>query len=196
MPDYKITRVSQKPPNEWFDQAHNSTIYYISVMVEGHPKPISVGKKKPDALHVGDVISGNILPDYEHGEDKFKATPMAQAGFSGTGFSTSGGGSTTPPKREYVDHSEEIKAQWAIGQAVNLLKDGTSKSPSNQAIELWADTFFEMVDRVKTGQRARDARITVVPEPMDENDSEAVSLYQSMAGGEVTTDGLELPSDW
>lgn len=75
--DYKITKVSSQPPKEHGEGERK--VYYIKVQVEGHDKPISVGKKKPDALNVGDVISGTITPT-EYDTDNFKPTPKAYGG--------------------------------------------------------------------------------------------------------------------
>lgn len=82
MSEYKITRISQDPPREWANPK-GGTVYYRKVMLEGWEKPVSVGKKSADALHLGDVLQGTITPDPEHGEDKFKADPIAYGGGAG-----------------------------------------------------------------------------------------------------------------
>lgn len=189
MPEYKVTRVSQQPPRQW--QGPHGIVYYILVQVEGHPKPLSVGKKSPDALKVGDTIYGDIQPDPEHGEDKFKAAPMGQGGFQ---QATTGGVSTAKPAYQPKDEAA-IKAMWAIGQAVSLLRVEGGKVPANQAIELWADTFFEMVNRVKNGERPDTAPRTVVPEPITTTDEDLMSLAESVMGP-VTTDNIPMPEDW
>lgn len=71
---YKVTKVSEETPKEW-GEGTNKT-YYIKVKVDGHDKPISVGKKSPNALSVGDELNGTITPT-EYDTDKFKPEPKA-----------------------------------------------------------------------------------------------------------------------
>lgn len=70
MAEYKVLRVSEKPSNAW--NGPNGTIYYQNYMLEGHPKPVSIGKKQPDTIKAGDVLTGNIIQD-SGPNDKFKA---------------------------------------------------------------------------------------------------------------------------
>lgn len=70
MAEYKVIRVSDKPSNAW--NGPNGTIYYQNYMLEGHPKPVSIGKKQPDTIKVGDVLNGSITQD-SGPNDKFKA---------------------------------------------------------------------------------------------------------------------------
>lgn len=54
------------------------------------------------------------------------------------------------PKKEWVDHSDDIKAQWAIGQAVQLaVAHDPAKAWGMDDIEPLAKEFYSMVDRVK-----------------------------------------------
>lgn len=81
MQEYKITKVSQQEPREW--NGPNGTVYYIKVMLEGHDKPVSIGKKKPDALKEGFTVYGTIEPT-DLPEDKFKAAQNPNGGYSGS----------------------------------------------------------------------------------------------------------------
>jgi hypothetical protein len=66
------------------------------------------------------------------------------------------------------DHHEEIKAQWAIGQAIAF---SGNETPIKD-IEATAKTFYDMVQKVKGGtlttQSVQEAFKDVVVEPMDE----------------------------
>lgn len=128
MAEYKICKISSDAPREHYNQQYDNTTYYIKVMLDNHPKPVSVGKKSADALKVGDVLSGTILPT-EYDTDNFKSDPK------------------TFTKGPFRDQSE-IKAQWAIGQAVNLFISG--KDLAIGGIEETAKNFFAMIDRVKS----------------------------------------------
>lgn len=108
MAEYKITKVSQEEPREW-GEGTNKT-YYIKVMLDGHERPVSIGKKKPDALKVGDTVYGTIT-ETQYETDKFTADKM-QGVFSKPSFQP----------RE--DHHEAIKAQFAIKAAIALVTGG------------------------------------------------------------------------
>lgn len=131
MAEYVIERVSQEEPREWGEGEKKT--YYIKVMLKGHDRPVSIGKKSPDALKVGDVVHGTIT-ETQYDTDKFTADKPA---FGGKNFQ---------PKDEAA-----IKAMWSIGQAVATgLKD-----PSD--IEALANDLFAMVDRVKAQNPAKTA---------------------------------------
>jgi hypothetical protein len=139
MAEYKITRVSQEAPKEY--QGEHGTTYYIKVMLDGHERPVSIGKKKPDALKVGDTVYGTIT-ETQYETDRFTADKM-QGGYAG-------GKSNYQPRE---DHHEAIKAQWAIGQAVQLMLPSSAKNALSPAVlEDTAKMFFAMVDRVKSSE--------------------------------------------
>lgn len=70
MSSYKIIKVSEQEPKKY--EGQYGTTYYIKVMLEGHAKPVEIGKKTPDALKVGDELWGEVIPT-EYQTDKFKA---------------------------------------------------------------------------------------------------------------------------
>jgi hypothetical protein len=69
MSEYKVIKVSEQEPKK-FDGQYGTT-YYIKVMLDGHSKPVEIGKKTPDAIKVGDVMYGEVIPT-EYQTDKFK----------------------------------------------------------------------------------------------------------------------------
>lgn len=162
MPTYKIIKIDRDATREWGEGAKK--IYYIKVALRDsdgkvHPKAVSIGKKKPDALSVGEEVHGTIeKTDYE--TDKWHGdAPQGSFG------SFSGGSGA--PKREYVDHHEDIKAQWAIGKAAELFGH-TDKvlNPGQKAlIKENALYFHSLVEHVKAGS-------VPAPEPHVVSDSE------------------------
>lgn len=61
-----------------------------------------------------------------------------------------------PAYQPREDHHEAIKAQWAIGQAVQLHIAVTAKGGEEaQSIEDTAKELFAMVDRVKVGEQPK-----------------------------------------
>lgn len=130
MAEYRITRVSQDVPREW-GQGDKKT-YYIKVMLDGHSKPVSIGKNSPTALKVGDTVTGRIV-ETQYAEDKWEHERKA---FTGGGFKAD------------PDKQAQIKAQWAISQAKDWVLHTTQEV---EDIEPGAKQFFAMVDRVKNG---------------------------------------------
>lgn len=133
MPTYKIVRVSTEPAREHYSEQYNTRTFYIKVMLEGHEKPVSIGKKTHDALKAGDTVNGTILPT-EHPADNFKAefNKAREDTASAQGQNT----------------QDDIRAQWAIKQAVLLFTSG--KDEKIDGIEKNAKDFFSMVERVKS----------------------------------------------
>lgn len=113
MPSYKITKVSQEPPKEWGEGERKT--YYIKVMLEGHPKPVTIGKRKPDALSVGMVVEGDISHT-EYAEDRFKPS---------SSFNKGGYRGKSP------EESDNIMRMNALNNAVSLYG---SKNPSEFTI--------------------------------------------------------------
>lgn len=126
MAEYKITQVSSQPPKEYDGQ--NGKIYYIKVALQGHAKPVSIGKKSPNALKPGDTVYGTIMPT-EYDTDNFKAE-------------------NKPYQAATPKDQDAIKAQWAIGQAVEI---NIKYEPTFDVIkvEKVAKDLYSMVDRVK-----------------------------------------------
>lgn len=143
MAEFKIAKVSEQPPKEW--KGPHGPVYYIKVLLEGHTKPVSVGKKKPDALRVGDIIYGNI-EESDLPEDKFKPEQKPEY--------------VKPDSKQsdeyWADKQMQIRAQWAIGQAVNSIKsDG---EVTLDEIETVAKELYAMVDRVKGSSESTDPK--------------------------------------
>lgn len=161
--EYKITKVSQQPPNEW--KGPHGTVYYIKVQLEGHIKPVSVGKKAPDALKAGYTIYGTIEPT-DLPEDKFKSEqkPEYQA--------------KPEQSPEYWSNKDsQIRAQWAIGQAVLITKGAVITTEYDERrIEEIAKALFSMVDRVKVVTDTKE-------KPLSDED------YQEQLGASFDNDG-------
>ena len=117
--DYNITRVSSSEPRKY--DGEYGTVYYIKVMLEGHKKPVSIGKKSPDALKEGDVVYGDIQvkPDYD--EDGFKAVKKPD----GVGYGGKGGGGKSP------DEQNAIIKMNALTNSVNYHKEVLSSSDTD-----------------------------------------------------------------
>ena len=61
-----------------------------------------------------------------------------------------------PAYQPREDHHEAIKAQWAIGQAVQLMLPSSAKNALSPAVlEDTAKMFFAMVDRVKSSEQPK-----------------------------------------
>lgn len=163
MPDYRINWVDDNPPKQWVGP--KGTVFYINVMIDDHAKPVSVGKRTSNALKVGDVISGDIVPtDYD--TDKFKAAPPA-GGFGGS----------------RVDPAEE-RAKWAIG----LAYVGVGKV---EDVEIAARDLYAMVDRVKSPQTQLPIQNTPATQPLtgyDKAKAQAARIRESLPSEEPLPD--------
>lgn len=147
MPEYKVQGVANTAPKE-YTNAYGTT-YYHRVKLEGVEKPVSIGKKAPNAIKAGDIIHGSIektaLPeDKWHGE----APQPGAGGFGGIQPQSSTTASYTPRDDSH------IKAQWAIGQATTFYL-ATAKIDLNakdrlEIVESLAAEYFAMVERVKS----------------------------------------------
>ena len=103
--NYKVTKISEQEPKKW--NGPNGVIYYIKVMLEGHAKPVEIGKKSPDAIKAGDELNGTIIST-EYQSDKFKAEPKPF-----------GGGKTEDPAKQ-----DSIIRQSSMKAAVDLVVSG------------------------------------------------------------------------
>lgn len=68
--EYKVVKVSEQEPKKY--EGQYGVTYYIKVMLDGHSKPVEIGKKSPDAIKVGDVMYGEVIST-QYQTDKFKA---------------------------------------------------------------------------------------------------------------------------
>lgn len=146
MAEYKIVRVSQEAPKEHFNEKYNSTTYYIKVMLEGHTRPVSIGKRSANALKAGDTVHGTITTT-EFDTDNFKADALNPPVVPGGSFE---------PKDQNT-----IRAQWAIGQAKDLYLGVANQLDKGTEFENWilerSQWFYRIVEEVKANSPATDA---------------------------------------
>lgn len=70
--EYTITKVSDEAPRPW-----KNGISYYKVRLEGHPRPVSIGKKSVPA--VGNTVYGDITAGADYAkEDNFKSAQRPQ----------------------------------------------------------------------------------------------------------------------
>lgn len=158
MSEYRITQVSGQPPREYYNEKFSSTTYYIKVKLEGHDRPVSIGKKSPDALKAGDTVYGNIVPTdpSKFDADNFKAERPAERPQEGSG------------SRGYQPRDDmAIRAQWAIGQAVQTIAYLSPKAQDEwtATVERRAKEFYAMVDRVKNSSPITQKSVKKVFKP-------------------------------
>lgn len=147
MSEYKITAIDDNPPREW--DGPNGKVYYISVGLEGHDKPVSIGKKSPDALKVGDTVHGTIIPT-DYLTDKWK-------GEAPQGISSSTQGPVTVSTPKTLDYEPSTNTRWAIGMAYKAFVQvtGTPESASGEfpfdAVKTHAGELLRLYDELKRG---------------------------------------------
>ena len=168
--EYKVIQLSQDKAKEW--NGPNGVIFYKKAKLEGHEKPVEIGKKTKDGLKVGDTIYGHIeATDYVTDKFKSDSRPQAQA-------------SSQAPKQtdEYwADKDAGIKAQFAIKAAIAYTavvynKDDAEKLDTEGNIERLAKDFFAMVDRVKLGEQDMEDRNDIGDGVLDKDDVDVINL--------------------
>lgn len=107
MSSYKVTKISEQEPKKY--EGQYGTTYYIKVMLEGHSKPVEIGKKSPDAIKVGEELFGEIIPT-EYQTDKFKGERKP--------FTPGGGRQEDPAKQDSIIRQSSMKA------AIDLVVSG------------------------------------------------------------------------
>ena len=175
MSEYKITKVSDQEPKKYDGQY--GTTYYIKVMLDGHAKPVEIGKKSPDALKAGDTVYGSITPT-EYQTDKFKGEqkPFEQKSFNKV---------EDPAKQDSIIRQSSMKA------SIDLV--------SNGKIEL--DELYtraeEIVAWVK-GELSKDQLVKeqpklVLPESLKKGETSLSEPdYDSALEEEIDLDGVDL----
>jgi hypothetical protein len=146
-------------------QKGDRTIYKVSMEYEGKP---FVAKSYSDRV-AAQGFSGDVEV-YEKQGTRGAEQFVRQAPKEEFGGSTGGGSTTTSSARpSYTPKDEKaIQAMWAIGQAVQLVKDREENSLDDVYVK--ANALFAMVDAVKAGD---------VPEQQElvhEPGNEAISL--------------------
>lgn len=139
---YQVRVLSEDPPKEWKSPAGN-VVYYIEVMVEGHDKPISVGKKSPDALKVGDTIWGDIIPT-EFPVDKFKpsAPPQGVSASKPVGDSKFLKDTSDTPLRVFTAGLPYI-------DTVNLMKDENYRREYLEFVRDTSEELIKMMENIR-----------------------------------------------
>lgn len=138
--EYTVTRISQQPPREY--DGDYGKVYYIKTQLEGHDKPVSIGKKDPHALRAGDKVYGRII-ETQYDEDKFQAERRDNNHVGNKG-SFNGNKGHYQPRDDAA-----IRAQFAIKAAIEYCK--TNDPNSLNDVEEYARRFYAMVDSVKGG---------------------------------------------
>lgn len=169
MADYKVLKVSSQEPKTY--DGPNGTVFYIKCMLDGHDKPVSIGKKSPNAIKEGDTVSGEITAT-QYETDKFTAEKKA----------------FTPGFTKEPRDNDRIVAQWAIGQATTfVLAYNQSTMPAEHLIEEWANKYYAMVERVKNPQGLKADGGLREPSGLEKARAQAQAIKQK------TSEPVEVP---
>lgn len=148
--EFKIVNVKSQA-KDWESKFGPMKTYLVQL--EGNGEPVQLNKKADSpAPKIGDEVYGDVQ-ETEYGQ-KFKSVAKPFA--------------SKPSFQPREDHHEEIKAQWAIGQAVQLAISGDKSMPP-EWIEATAKVMFSMVDRVKGGSESTNVTSGYTYEGKSEN---------------------------
>lgn len=151
MAEYKILMIDEAEPRKW--DGPNGTVFYITVGLEGHPKPVSIGKKSPDALKVGDTVFGTIVPtDYITDKWKGEAKPPT-AGNPGNSGSSEG-----KFQRDVTALSLDV---YRVVSNIRGLPENASDSAKFWEIVMdHTNELLAMIDKVRSGSLSASSRAT------------------------------------
>lgn len=164
MSEYTVARVSEQEPKKYDGQY--GTTYYIKVMLNGHTKPVEIGKKSPNAIKAGDVLNGTIIPTEYH-TDKFKAEAKPFTG---------GGKSEDPAKQDSIIRQSSMKA------AIDLVVSGKIEISN---LYLQADDIVAWVK----GEKKVEPKL-VKPESL-KNDEELAKEMLGLEEEEINLDDIQ-----
>lgn len=148
-----------------FKDAHGNT--WATAVFLGEGEPVKWVVKDPTAIKVGQKYYGSITEQKSKAGKtylRFKRESVPE----GTGSTQ-----TDKPSEEYwADKQNQIKAQWAIGQAVSIYNRMDTEAAENvdfeQHVEDNAKVLFAMVDRVKNPQPSDDAEARSLAKSLDD----------------------------
>ena len=140
MPEYTVKSLLRDEPKAWKGPA--GTIYYHSVMVEEHPKALSVGKKEPNSIKVGDKIYGDIT-ETDYMEDKFKAAQRPQ--------------SSPSSDNQYLKDLSDLPlrvymASVGLFDTQALVKGGTYYTEFVEYIQNISNELLSMAENIRKGE--------------------------------------------
>lgn len=157
--EYKVVRLMNDNPKEW--KGPHGVIYYHSVEVEGHDKPLSVGKKEANSIKVGDTIYGDITAT-DYIEDKFKASPRPE-GATGS--------------QSFDDRGDAITASMVVKIAFQAFMQAEGMLPQEDAhwrqIDYMAEQLKASIDKVKAGSPTPSAPTPETKVTKEKNSSSA-----------------------
>lgn len=193
--DYKVVKVSQEEPREW--NGPNGTIYYHKVMLEGHAKPVSVGRKEKHSLTEGQVIYGHILVEQSFPEDKWKAGKKPFGGNVGSGGYQ---------KHEYKDNSYGQRQGMCFNNAAHFIATTATGADRPITPEEWANVVYSFANALYAKGDLGGSEYTN-PKPVTQTTSNSPRLKQgepvwpsdddpefaSMVSKGFSADDLEIP---
>lgn len=150
-----------------FQDAHKN--FWCDMALEGVSEPVRIVVKDPTKYSNGMKLYGHITDEVSKAGKPYQRFRKAQQQESGSQGSKSG-----QSDEYWANKDTQIKAQWAIGQAIQFAKDATidaNEYPSiDTFIEEKAKQLFAMVDRVKLGEPEEKEEEEDKTEEIDQND--------------------------
>ena len=128
MSEYKITKISEQEPKKYDGQY--GTVYYHKVMLEGHDRPVSIGKKTADKPTIGETIYGTIQPKPDYDVDGFKSEkkPFTPNGSKSYGKS--------------LEERHNIMKMNALNNAVAHIGSSIDNLPDPEKVIMTAEEFY------------------------------------------------------
>ena len=168
--EYKVIRISEQEPKKYDGQY--GTTYYIKVMLEGHEKPVEIGKKTPDALKAGDTVYGSITAT-EYQTDKFKGEQKPFEGSKGSFNKVE-----DPAKQDSIIRQSSMKA------SIDLVSNGKIELDElyTRADEIVAWVKGELSKNESTDSKATETPQLVKPDSLKSVKEKAQEMSNSELG--------------
>lgn len=132
MKDYKLVQFKE---SDFKDNFGNT---WCDAAFEGISEPVKWVVKDPSKIEVGNTYYGEIIQKTSKADKPYQR------------FYAKKKEESTDNKEEYwEDKNLSIRAQWAIGQAVQATEIKTSDNGYEKDIEYLANMFYKMVNRIK-----------------------------------------------
>lgn len=148
------------PPREW--NGPKGKVYYITVGLEGHSKPVTIGKKTPDALKVGDTVYGEIEPtDYTTDKWKHGEPPQVTNSSSSAGKDNSFMKDITNTPILIYNGS----LNYAKESGLNLISDKEDRRLYLEYVKDITDEMLDWIDKIRGSDGGPPALGDAVPTP-------------------------------
>jgi hypothetical protein len=188
---------SLRTGNVWHSDKYNKDYQSYSAALDGIGEPVQINKQLPmrQEPKIGDTIYGYLTEETgKEGRIYYKFHPKTKQDFRNPQTSF-----VPTEKKEWQPRDDDaIRAQWAIGQAVQVYTAQISAKEADLSsadkIEENAKKFYAMVDRVKGSESLKAEAPTEGPSVEEELAAQQAKRDENMIKGKELVEDREFQS--